>query len=252
MDEQKMEQKPDERRLPERLLAIQNELKAPKGQYNSFGKYKYRSAEDILEAVKPLAEQHSVLIYCSDDIVMVGNRIYVKATATAEDVTGRCSAITVTAFAREPDDKKGMDTSQITGTASSYARKYALNGLLCIDDAKDADTDAYQTAGNAPTAKQQQPRQITVATAKSPYKPQRARMGDCISRLTFTSSAEGFALTVFRHLRGQENDRQKSICEESESPLRHPGAMQSAHHPILACKWDCYRKPQAGLRGLFL
>ena len=147
MDEQKMEQKPDERRLPERLLAIQNELKAPKGQYNSFGKYKYRSAEDILEAVKPLAEQHSVLIYCSDDIVMVGNRIYVKATATAEDVTGRCSAITVTAFAREPDDKKGMDASQITGTASSYARKYALNGLLCIDDAKDADTDAYQTAG---------------------------------------------------------------------------------------------------------
>lgn len=142
MDEQKMEQKPDERRLPERLLAIQNELKAPKGQYNSFGKYKYRSAEDILEAVKPLAEQHSVLIYCSDDIVMVGNRIYVKATATAEDVTGRCSAITVTAFAREPDDKKGMDASQITGTASSYARKYALNGLLCIDDAKDADTDA--------------------------------------------------------------------------------------------------------------
>ena len=138
MDEQKMEQKPDERRLPERLLAIQNELKAPKGQYNSFGKYKYRSAEDILEAV--------------------GNRIYVKATATAEDVTGRCSAITVTAFAREPDDKKGMDASQITGTASSYARKYALNGLLCIDDAKDADTDAYQTAGNVPAATQQQPR----------------------------------------------------------------------------------------------
>lgn len=248
MDEQKMEQKPDERRLPERLLAIQNELKAPKGQYNSFGKYKYRSAEDILEAVKPLAEQHSVLIYCSDDIVMVGNRIYVKATATAEDVTGRCSAITVTAFAREPDDKKGMDASQITGTASSYARKYALNGLLCIDDAKDADTDAYQTAGNAPTAKQK----FTAATAKSPYKPQRARMGDCISRLTFTSNAEGFASTAFRHPRGQENDRQKSVCKKSQSPLRHPRAMQSAHHPVLTCKWDCYRKPQAGLRRLFL
>lgn len=177
MDEQKMEQKPDERRLPERLLAIQNELKAPKGQYNSFGKYKYRSAEDILEAVKPIAMKHNVLIYCSDDIVMVGNRIYVKAIATAEDVTGICNAIAVTAFAREPDDKKGMDASQITGTASSYARKYALNGLLCIDDAKDADTDAYQTAGNAPTAAQQQPRQIICSNCKKPIQAARGKDG---------------------------------------------------------------------------
>lgn len=250
MDKQKMEQKPDERRLPERLLAIQNELKAPKGQYNSFGKYKYRSAEDILEAVKPLAEQHSVLIYCSDNIVMVGNRIYVKATATAEDVTGRCSAITVTAFAREPDDKKGMDASQITGTASSYARKYALNGLLCIDDAKDADTRPLEMS---PQQRNSSPvNKFTVAAAKSPYKPPKARMGDCISRLTFTSNAEDFASTAFRHPRGQENDRQKSVCKKSQSPLRHPRAMQSAHHPVLTCKWDCYRKPQAGLRRLFL
>lgn len=202
MDEQKMEQKPDERRLPERLLAIQNELKAPKGQYNSFGKYKYRSAEDILEAVKPLAEQHSVLIYCSDDIVMVGNRIYVKATATAEDVTGRCNAITVTAFAREPDDKKGMDASQITGTASSYARKYALNGLLCIDDAKDADTDAYQTAGNAPTAKQQQPRQIYCSNCKKPIQAAKDKDGRLYQPIDIYKQCRGLCISCFQASKG--------------------------------------------------
>lgn len=203
MDEQKMEQKPDERRLPERLLAIQNELKAPKGQYNSFGKYKYRSAEDILEAVKPLAEQHSVLIYCSDDIVMVGNHIYVKATATAEDVTGRCSAITVTAFAREPDDKKGMDASQITGTASSYARKYALNGLLCIDDAKDADTDAYQTAGNVPAATQQQPRQqIYCSSCKKPIQAAKGKDGRLYQPIDIYKQCRGLCINCFQASKG--------------------------------------------------
>ncbi len=236
-----------------RLLAIQNELKAPKGQYNSFGKYKYRSAEDILEAVKPLAEQHSVLIYCSDDIVMVGNRIYVKATATAEDVTGRCSAITVTAFAREPDDKKGMDASQITGTASSYARKYALNGLLCIDDAKDADTDAYQTAGNVPAATQQQPRQqIYCSSCKKPIQAAKGKDGRLYQPIDIYKQCRGLCINCFQASKGQENDRQKSVCKKSQSPLRHPRAMQSAHHPVLTCKWDCYRKPQAGLRRLFL
>ena len=123
------------------LLQIQSELKAPKGQYNSFGKYKYRSCEDILEAVKPLCVKYGVILTLSDEIVQVGERYYIKATANLSKEG--CSDVSVTAYAREALDKKGMDDSQITGTASSYARKYALNGLFCIDDTKDADTDEY-------------------------------------------------------------------------------------------------------------
>jgi len=123
-----------------KLMTIQKELKAPKNQYNSFGKYKYRSCEDILEAVKPLLAKQSCVLTLSDEVVEIGGRVYVKATATITDGT---TPYTVTAFAREEADKKGMDGSQITGTASSYARKYALNGLFCIDDTKDADTDEH-------------------------------------------------------------------------------------------------------------
>jgi hypothetical protein len=120
------------------MKSIQSQLKAPKGQFNSFGKYKYRSCEDIVEAVKPLLAQAGYHLILSDDIIAVGDRIYVKATATVFNGTEVLG--TASAFAREPSDKKGMDASQITGTASSYARKYALNGLLAIDDTKDADT----------------------------------------------------------------------------------------------------------------
>lgn len=120
------------------LVNIQGLLKAPKNQYNSFGKYKYRSAEDILEGVKPLLQEYDCHLTISDEIVMVGNRIYVKATATLRNSNGE--EVTTTAFAREEETKKGMDASQVTGATSSYARKYALNGLFCIDDTKDADT----------------------------------------------------------------------------------------------------------------
>ena len=120
------------------LQKIQAELKAPKNQYNSFGKYNYRSAEDILEAVKPLLAKYNSQLTISDDIVAVGDRVYVKAICTYSE---KDKTITVSGFAREPDNKKGMDESQITGTASSYARKYALNGLFLIDDTKDADTN---------------------------------------------------------------------------------------------------------------
>lgn len=122
------------------LIDIQKRLKAPKSQYNSFGKYYYRSCEDILEAVKPLLTEYGCQMTLSDEMVCVGNRNYIKATATIRK--GEESAST-TAWAREDETKKGMDGSQITGTASSYARKYALNGLFLIDDTKDADTDAY-------------------------------------------------------------------------------------------------------------
>lgn len=127
----------------EKLSKVQSELKAPKGQYNSFGKYKYRSCEDILEAVKPLNAKHGVVLTVGDEVVEIFNRFYVKATAVFVDIESGEKIIN-TALAREDDSKKGMDGSQITGTASSYARKYCLNGLYCIDDTKDADTDEYR------------------------------------------------------------------------------------------------------------
>ena len=122
------------------LQQIQSELKAPKGQRNNFGNYQYRSAEDILEAVKPLLQNHEVSLIISDDIVGVEGRVYVQATATLWLDDKDCEPLArSTGFAREALTKKGMDDAQITGSASSYARKYALNGLLCIDDTKDPD-----------------------------------------------------------------------------------------------------------------
>ena len=124
------------------LQAVQRDLKAPKNQRNSFAKYNYRSAEDILEAVKPLLNDNGLILLLGDTIEQIGNRYYVKATARLIDVaTG--DAIENTAYAREQDEKKGSDASQVTGAASSYARKYCLNGLFAIDDTKDADTDEY-------------------------------------------------------------------------------------------------------------
>ena len=126
----------------EKLIKIQSELKAPKNQNNTFGKYKYRSCEDILEAVKPLLSREGLLLTLTDTIEQIGNRFYVKAKVTLTDGT---ETVENTAYAREEETKKGMDGPQVTGTSSSYARKYALNGLFCIDDTKDADTDEYKT-----------------------------------------------------------------------------------------------------------
>ena len=126
------------------LNKIQCELKAPKTQMNKFGGYAYRSCEDILESVKPLLQKYEVALMLSDEIVQIGARIYVKATAALKGKDGEVSA---SAYAREPENKKGSDESQITGAASSYARKYALNGLFAIDDAKDADaTNTHEGA----------------------------------------------------------------------------------------------------------
>lgn len=142
------------------LISIQSELKAPKSQFNKFGGYKYRKAEDILEAVKPLLAKQKCTLIITDDIVMVGNRIYVKATATIKNEKGEFE--TSTGWAREEETKKGMDASQITGASSSYARKYALNGLFAIDDNADSDTTndgqhqaaQQQTQTQQPTAQQ--------------------------------------------------------------------------------------------------
>lgn len=138
----------------EKLMMVQSELKAPKNQYNSFGKYKYRSCEDILEGVKPLLAKNKATLTISDEIVPVGDRIYVKATATFTDIeTGEI--VTNSAFAREAAEKRGMDESQVTGATSSYARKYCLNGLLCIDDTKDADTDENKNERTSRASKEE-------------------------------------------------------------------------------------------------
>lgn len=130
------------------LLQIQSELKAPKGQFNAYGKYKYRSCEDILEAVKPILKKNNCTLLLSDSLIYVGDRYYIKATATLVNAEGK--SVSTEAYAREEETKKGMDASQITGASSSYARKYALNGLLCIDDNKDSDTT--NTGDNTPAA----------------------------------------------------------------------------------------------------
>jgi len=130
------------------LMAVQSELKAPKGQENTFGKYRYRSAEDILEAVKPLLKANGLYLRISDTVELIGDRYYVKATVTVVDIaTG--DAESATAYAREQTEKKGMDAAQVTGATSSYARKYALNALFGIDDTKDADTDEYTRTGRS-------------------------------------------------------------------------------------------------------
>ena len=148
--------------INEALTEIQHRLVAPKGQRNTFGNYNYRSCEDILNALKPLLMEHSATVRLSDEVVEVGQRVYVKATATlhAGDET-----ISVSAFAREPASRKGMDDAQVTGATSSYARKYALNGLFAIDDTKDADTQP------PPAARTQAPPAKKPATVLDKWRP---------------------------------------------------------------------------------
>lgn len=141
--------------IHEKMMKIQTTLKAPKNLFNSFGNYKYRNAEGILEAVKPLLAENKLSMYISDDVQAVNDRVYVKATVSIFDIeTGE--SVMATASAREALNKKGMDDSQITGTASSYARKYALNGIFLLDDTKDADTDENQKERTVRANKQEQ------------------------------------------------------------------------------------------------
>ena len=164
--------------LHDRLVGIQSELKAPKGQYNSFGKYKYRSAEDILEAVKPLLKKYSCKLTIMDEIHLIGERYYVKAIATISDGT---ESLSVCALAREADTKTGMDCSQITGAASSYARKYAMNGLFAIDDTKDADalntTPEYTAPAPKKAAKPDCPEDIWWKLVKAEVQGKKTKEG---------------------------------------------------------------------------
>lgn len=184
---------------------VQSELNAPKSRHSSFGRYDYRSCEDILEAVKPLLKQHGLMLTITDSIEQVGSRYYVKATA---EVTDGEHAVSACAYAREPDTKKGMDESQLTGAASSYARKYALNGLFCIDDEKDADTDENALAAQKFSA-QQPPEQPAQTPPKCEACGQqihstRTRNAEAVERAT--RERYGMALCA-----SCANDYQKSI-----------------------------------------
>ena len=202
------------------LQAVQRDLKAPKGQFNSFGKYKYRSCEDIVEAVKPLLNDNGLILTMSDSVEEIGNRIYIKATASVIDVaTG--DKVEVTAMAREPEEKKGMDTSQITGTASSYARKYALNGLFAIDDTKDADTDAFaiQSAQNdAQTAERKNKGKSTNKDNKTLYNEADAVRKANINKLNAEIKRLGAKPEDVKNL-AEFNFKKKSVNDMSDTEI---------------------------------
>lgn len=197
--------------ITEKLMAIQAELKAPKGQYNSFGKYKYRSCEDILEAAKPVCAKNGCALVVADDIQMIGERFYVKATARLIDIADGAE-VTATAFAREPNEKKGMDDSQITGTASSYARKYALNGLFCIDDTKDADTDENRNERDARASKSKAPDPVDI--------PPKTMCEMCHNEILDVVGKNGKPFTVRDIvLRGMKDHDGKILCAKCQTEL---------------------------------
>ena len=167
----------------EKLSNIQSELKAPKSQYNSFGKYSYRSCEDILEAVKPICKNNKAVCTINDEIVLVGDRYYVKATAWLID-TESGERINNIAYAREEDEKKGMDGSQVTGASSSYARKYALNGLFAIDDTKDS--DATNKGEDKPKTSVKQEKSEQPKQAQKPKPEQAQKPAETFQKLTKT------------------------------------------------------------------
>lgn len=181
----------------QKLQIVQRELKAPKGQYNTFGKYKYRSCEDILTAVKPILDSVGAVIVLRDEAVIVGERYYIKATAMFYDTDGTMNMIQNAALAREDESKKGMDGSQITGTASSYARKYALNGLLLIDDTKDADTDENRNERDSRAARQAEPEQHEDRTGQPAY-PTRDEMLGVVAKKYPAGKVRDTLLTAMR------------------------------------------------------
>lgn len=177
--------------INDKLLTIQSELKAPKGQYNSFGNYKYRSCEDILEAVKPLLKANGCVLTITDTVEQVGDRYYIKAEATITDVKTEASKSNI-AYAREAESKTKMDESQITGTASSYARKYALNGLFCIDDTKDADTDEHAKQTGAEPKQEKKATEKQIAAIRAIAKEQGKELDEAIVRGWTSKKASEF------------------------------------------------------------
>ena len=210
----------------DKLLAIQTELKAPKTQYNSFGKYNYRNCEDILEAVKPICKKYNAVLFLADDIVVVEERYYVRATATLVNCEKTDEKISVTASAREEAEKKGMDGSQVTGASSSYARKYALNGLFDIDDTKDSDTTNQgqnkgepqgdkQTTGSAPISSDKEQKALDFTLKSGRYEGMKLRDVP-IDFLEYASGHYSGVLKEFSDIvlewkRKREKDRQQKM-----------------------------------------
>ena len=181
-----------------KLVKVQSELKAPKSQYNSFGKYSYRNCEDILEALKPILNEVKAIVNISDEVVLIGDRYYIKATVKFIDAeTGEM--VEASAMAREEETKKGMDASQLTGATSSYARKYALNGLFAIDDTKDSDTTNTHNKCEDKITENQVKRLFIIAKGKDTDK-----VKNIVSKYGFSSSKD---IT---------KDKYNSICEEIE------------------------------------
>lgn len=188
------------------LVTIQQKLKAPKGQFNKFGNYKYRSCEDILESVKPILSETKCSLTLSDEIVLVGDRIYVKATATLLNANGESHV--VTAFAREEETKKGMDGSQITGASSSYARKYALNGLFCIDDARDSDST------NTHGKDEPQPNTPTKSPANNNAVFTGAELKKAVEEMNSVKSRKELEAVWYKYTAMQNNSEFRNACME--------------------------------------
>ena len=195
----------------EKLSAIQIELKAPKNQFNKFGGYNYRNCEDILEAVKPLCSKNKATLVISDSIENIGERFYVKAMATLYDSEKIENSISAVAFAREEENKKGMDGSQVTGSSSSYARKYALNGLFNIDDTKDA--DSYQGSMNENTTKQPEQKKA-VAKTRTPLQEEIAKLSKDVSGLIGGTPKEAYKTAIDNlGVKGETEEEQAKIVE---------------------------------------
>ena len=174
----------------EKLTEVQNELKAPKSKYNSFGKYNYRSCEDILEAVKPILKAKRLAMTVKDDVFNIGERFYIMATVTVFDCESE-EKVTTTAYAREDTDKKGMDGSQMTGSSSSYARKYALNGMFAIDDTKDA--DSWNTHDKDRTVEKKEAERATeeqVAKLRALYKGKEDKLTELLDKYDITNPVQ--------------------------------------------------------------
>lgn len=194
-----------------RVAKAQTEIKAPKNQRNTFGNYNYRSCEDILEAAKPVCSANGLLLTVSDELVLIGDRYYVKATATLHDTESDMFLLN-NAFAREAAEKRGQDDSQITGTASSYARKYALNGLFCIDDTKDADTDEYakQSKREAPPA-QSKPRE-TIEEVKARFDAGGHVCDKCGAAIVGYKGRDGKEVTPDKHIASTKKMFGMELC----------------------------------------
>ena len=216
-------------KVHQKLAAIQAALKAPKSQFNKFGGYKYRKAEDILEAVKPLLKQYGCTLTCTDELQLIGDRYYIKATATITSSEDGVS-VSTTAYAREEEEKKGMDGSQVTGASSSYARKYALNGLLCIDDTADSDTTNVGPAeGAEKPAESPKPTRTKKTTTQAEKAPQA------------TVSASGKKVVTDQNIKKivdwvcavPEGEERQERMKKAEDSYEWPGQLLNAFYAMV-------------------